>query len=127
MYYVVEMTFGHNRFDGEPLPEIEVEVAELVGLCILTDIFSGCRLSFSIGTSSIDGEEPAIEPCSILKAYSQKEIDAGCLEQLEALACAIAGFLHQRSVLLSVQRIEGIWRLIGPSDESTKEEEHPAA
>jgi hypothetical protein len=127
MYWVVELTFGHNRFDGEPLPEIEVEVAELICWCILTDLFSGCRLSFCIGMYAADGEEPTIEPCSVLKAYSQEEIDASCLKDLEALASTIAGLLHQRSVLLSIQRFEGIVAFIGPSGESTRVKVHPAA
>ena len=125
---IVELTFGHNRFDGEPISEQEVEVAMLIGNIILTELFKGCQLHFCIGTyANADGGEPTIEPCSVLKALCEKEIDADCLKKLEALASVIAGFLHQGCVLLSVQRFEGIVRYVTPSGEPTRQEDYPAA
>jgi hypothetical protein len=123
--YHIEIKFGHNRFDGEPLAENEVESAQLIGLAILSEFFEGGDVEDRVGAyKSPDGL--MFEPCSVLRADSQK-IDEACIEQLETLASAIAGFLKQRCVLLSVQRFEGMLRFVRPPDDSSREESHPAA
>lgn len=123
--YHIEIIFGHNRFDGEPLAEAEIEAAQLIGLAILSEFFEGGNVDDRVGAyKSSNGL--MFEPCSVLMADAAN-IDEACIEQLETLARAIAKFLHQQSVLLKVQQFEGMLRSFGQFDDQLREMEQPAA
>ena len=121
----IEIKFGHNRFDGEPLAEVEIEAAQLIGLAILSEFFRGGEIANRIGAyKGPDGL--MFEPSSVLMADAQN-IDEDCIEQLEVLASVIARMLKQRCVLLKVVPDGGIVRFVGPSGELTSEETQSAA
>lgn len=123
--YHIEIKFGHKRFDGEPIAKNDIEAAQFIGMAILSEFFGGGDVDKRVGAyKSPDGL--MFERCSVLIADAQN-IDEDCIEQLEALASAIARFLKQRCVLLRVVPSGGILRFVEPSGESTSEEAHPAA
>jgi hypothetical protein len=123
--YHIEIKFGHNRFDGEPLAKNEVEAALLIGLAILSEFFGGGDWDLRVGAyKSPDGL--MFEPSSVLMADAQN-IGEDCIEQLKVLASVIAKLLHQRCVFLSIKRFEGIVCFVKPFDEPASEDAHPAA
>ena len=126
MYYVVEMAFGHHCSDGKPLPPNRIETAKNLGLSTLTLIFSGGWVNdYKGGHKSAADGHCVLEPCSLLTAYA-KEVGEDEWTQLLIVASKIATELEQESVLIRIQRVDGMMHWVKP-DASTRERGEQAA
>ncbi|MFQ5858035.1 MAG: hypothetical protein ACE5LU_20720, partial [Anaerolineae bacterium] len=68
--YRVEMTFGHCRQDGRPLPAHAIAAAEEQALRELSQAFRGGQLNRYTGGYLTTGGRLMVEPCTVAWAYA---------------------------------------------------------
>jgi len=111
--YRVEIIFGHSRQDGQLLPAHQIAVAEQRALWALSHAFRGGQLQHYTGGYLTAEGRLVIEPCSVVWAYAL-EVERN-LAVLWAVAGEIAAALEQESVLLVIERVDGMAHWVGPT------------
>jgi hypothetical protein len=103
--YLVELSFGHRRCDGSPLPPQAIVAAERGALQTPSSLFFGGQLLRCTGAYLTAERRILLEPCTVVRAYAPGGILP--LERLRAVARRIAASLEQEGVLLLILRLDG--------------------
>jgi hypothetical protein len=112
MYYVCELAFGHSKAGGEAVPDDHIAQAEQQSLALFARCFGGAQRYQTIGSYQTKDHRVVIEACTVIRAYTsevQEHWDSLC-----SLAHAIALFLDQACVLVSVVQVNGSLTLVEP-------------
>jgi hypothetical protein len=110
MYYVCELAFGHSKAGGEAVPDDHIIQAEQQSLALFARCFGGGQRYQTIGSYQTKDHKVVIESCTVIRAYAsevQEHWDTLC-----SLARAIALFLEQACVLVSVVQVNGSLTLV---------------
>ncbi len=111
-YVKVELSFGHRRRDGEPLPQQQVARAEQQALEVFTQLFQGGQVHRRFGGYMVDNHL-TLEPCSFI--YSLAEAVDGQVAQLWSFAGNLAALLDQDCVLVAITPMNGVVGWVPPT------------
>src|SRR5262245_33982941 len=112
----IELSFGHHRCDGTPLPNAQIIAAEHQALTFFSQAFGGAQVyvCHRTGVYHTSDGQLTIEPASVVWSFAS-EVDDHLTQLLWSLASSIAQALDQEFVLLAITHLDGILAFIAPT------------